>query len=516
MKRKAPGSDWLKRGASAPHGCRKILSAILACAASAGALPATALGQDLTMPTLTPVPPSDQPPLSSATRKTNPGTEYVDLAAAGYVEEEFYLSGQAPAITADGKALFDVPYITRILVRKPADPAKFNGTVVIAPFTWIGERAAGWILTRDYLVRHGYAFVGYTLNINKPAQDPKTHTDPNWQPDPEPANLNFDFMRRFDYARYAPLGTYYDPQRFRRGSIPDPFVPQSQAIGGELAMLLKSNLPNGPMAGLNVERVYVNSWAVTAQVWMDYLDQGRHQQWRMPDGRPLIDAYMTGRMTFGEVGGDVIRVPRRMPEDAPFVTVYSQSEAMYDAVAGVELPADSDRPKLRFYEITGMPHLRMADLGTEEVEDLPADVGKSDDPKCNTLYDEPAELVVSAMLDRMDQWVRHEVPMPKAERLQRKGNSIARDPKYGNMIGGVRPPWVMAPAAVYWTEQEAQCGMVYETKQPYSRTELRRLYGSYSNYLRKFEAAKKRAVQEGFLLAEDADDLRPVARPEDF
>jgi hypothetical protein len=215
--------------------------------------------------------------------------------------------------------------------------------VVIEPFTWIGERGAGWILTKDYLIRHGYAEVGYTLNINKPESDPKIMSDPDWSSGRSrpPDDMNLEFMRRFDYARYSPLGMYYDPRRFLRGALPDPFVPQSQGIGAELALLLKTNRPDGPLRGLQTQRVYVNSWAVTAQVWMDYLDQGRHQQWRLPDGRPLIDAYMVGKMEFGSLGGDVVRVPRQAPRDAPFVNVYSQSELMTDVQAGT---ADRVRP----------------------------------------------------------------------------------------------------------------------------------------------------------------------------
>jgi hypothetical protein len=418
--------------------------------------------------------------------------------------------------------LLEAPYVTRILIRRPRDAAKFNGTAVIEPFSWFGERAAGWILTREYLVRKGYAFVGYTLNINGPQADPKF--PPAGQGSGSEADesalysgvVNFEFMRRFDFARYAPLGTYYDPARFERGGSPDPFVPQSQAIGAQLALLLKTPAPDGPMRGLRVERVYVNSWAVTAQVWMDYLDQGRHQAWRMPDGRPLIDAYMTGRMAFGEVGGDVVRVPRKMPEGAPFVTVYSQSEAMHDALEGIELPPDRDHPKLRYYEVTGMPHLRLADLGTQHREYLAADVGKADDPRCLTLYDEPAEVVVSALLDGMDRWVREGKAMPRAPRIVRNGRGVARDAATGNMIGGVRPPWVIVPAATYLTEQETACGLVYDTKVPLPPGEMRRLYGSYSRYLRKFEQAKLAAIREGFLLPEDASIVMPVARPEDF
>src|SRR6186713_1230802 len=110
-------------------------------------------------PSVVPVPPSGQLPLSSAERF---GTEHSDLAKAGYIEEEYYLSGVAPAVTAAGETLFHAPYVTRILVRKPKDPARFNGTAIIEPFTWFGERGAGWILTRDYLLRKGYAYVGYT------------------------------------------------------------------------------------------------------------------------------------------------------------------------------------------------------------------------------------------------------------------------------------------------------------------------------------------------------------------
>jgi hypothetical protein len=480
----------------------------------------SAAQQTPNMATLTPVPATPQLPLSSAHRV---GTEYSDLAAAGYVEEEYYLSGIAPAITAAGENLLDAPYITRILVRKPANPAKFNGTVIIEPFSWFGERGAGWILTRDYLLRQGYAYVGYTLNINQPAQDPKFPPLPDVEADDatDPASLyrpvvNFEFMRRFDYARYANLATYYDPTRFQRGDAPDPFVPQSQAIGAQLALMLKSNLAGGPMRGLDVARVYVNSWAVTAQVWMDYLDQGRHQQWRMPDGSPLIDAYMTGRMIFGEVGGEMIHVPRNMPSDAPFVTIYTQSEAMYEAMANRPLPADSDHPKLRYYEVMGTPHLRLADHGTEHREHLAADVGKGDDPKCQTLYDEPAEYIFSALLDGMDQWVRFGKAMPKAARAKRAGAAIARDQKGQNMIGGVRPPWIIVPSASYMTEQETQCGLIYDTKLPYSATKLRNLYGNYDNYQKQFEAAKIKAIQQGMLLPEDAAKLAPMATPQDF
>lgn len=63
------------------------------------------------------------------------------LAKQGYVEEEFILSGTATSYTIegdfpeDGSASASVAdsaaYTTRLLVRRPADVDKFNGTVVV-------------------------------------------------------------------------------------------------------------------------------------------------------------------------------------------------------------------------------------------------------------------------------------------------------------------------------------------------------------------------------------------------
>src|ERR1044072_5382818 len=114
------------------------LCALLFGSAARGAVPL--------LPTAVPVPPSLQLPLSSAERA---GTEYSDLAKAGYVEEEYYLSGVAPAATAARACgdFFGAPLPPpRPRARKPQDAARFNGTVVIEPFTWFGERGAGWIL----------------------------------------------------------------------------------------------------------------------------------------------------------------------------------------------------------------------------------------------------------------------------------------------------------------------------------------------------------------------------------
>lgn len=51
-----------------------------------------------------------------------------DLAPYGFVEEEYFLSGTAKTY---GATPTTADYTTRMLVRRPADPKKFNGTVIV-------------------------------------------------------------------------------------------------------------------------------------------------------------------------------------------------------------------------------------------------------------------------------------------------------------------------------------------------------------------------------------------------
>ncbi|RKQ87838.1 hypothetical protein C8N24_5867 [Solirubrobacter pauli] len=91
----------------------------------------------------------------------------VDLAKAGYVEEEYVISGQATRYNANGNTTATVtstghPYSTRIVVRRPVAPAKFNGTV-IAEWTNVSnnwDQEVDWFQTHEHLLEEGYAWVG--------------------------------------------------------------------------------------------------------------------------------------------------------------------------------------------------------------------------------------------------------------------------------------------------------------------------------------------------------------------
>ena len=88
-----------------------------------------------------------------------------DLAPLGFATEEFFISGTASSYKLSGLPTPDgrwnamparsAPYATRIVVVRPTDPRKFNGTVVVE---WLnvsagGDGAADWIAVHREVLR---------------------------------------------------------------------------------------------------------------------------------------------------------------------------------------------------------------------------------------------------------------------------------------------------------------------------------------------------------------------------
>ena len=80
-------------------------------------------------------------PVTGGSRGHVFGGSVRDLAAHGYVEEEYFIEGQAKRFLVsktpvDGRFLSEkesesAPYKTWLVVRRPQDPAQFNGTLIV-------------------------------------------------------------------------------------------------------------------------------------------------------------------------------------------------------------------------------------------------------------------------------------------------------------------------------------------------------------------------------------------------
>src|SRR5262245_50276849 len=89
------------------------------------------------------------------------------VGAFGYREDEFFVSGKAIVYRSDGYAPATADttshaYKTRVMVRRPLDAGRFNGTVILEFITTSGgqDQENEWIWTHDHLMRSGYVHVG--------------------------------------------------------------------------------------------------------------------------------------------------------------------------------------------------------------------------------------------------------------------------------------------------------------------------------------------------------------------
>ena len=111
----------------------------------------------------------------------------MDLAAYGYDEAEYLISGQAKMYTwPDGQEFPGIeaegPYTNRFVIRKPADPARFSGNVIIEMNNWArgyDRPIAIWGNCADHVMKNGDAWVGVSVRsdilANLRAFDPERY-----------------------------------------------------------------------------------------------------------------------------------------------------------------------------------------------------------------------------------------------------------------------------------------------------------------------------------------------------
>jgi len=107
-----------------------------------------------------------------------------------YVEEEWFASGKA-----EGH-----PYTTSLTVRRPRDPSRFSGVIVVEPVP-AASAAPIWIYTSTYQMRSGHGWVAVCSqksvldNFVKPA-NPERYTDLEiWSDAPSPETSGIDSIR---------------------------------------------------------------------------------------------------------------------------------------------------------------------------------------------------------------------------------------------------------------------------------------------------------------------------------
>jgi hypothetical protein len=466
---------------------------------------AFALAQSVPIPKVTPVPTTATSyPFLAASHNLTP----IDLAKAGYVEEEFIISGNANVYdwAADGKLSVKAannPYATRILVRRPSDPARFSGTALIElPNT---ARRADWAMmwgyTEEYLLEHGDAWILVTM----------------------PGSLGG--VKKFNSTRYADL-SYANPGTCPAG--PNGPSDVEDGLKWDALSQVGAALKNKAVPGINVQYLfmttqgadivtYLNAIQDNAKVYDGFMIKGPSGPGRINSCAPAIPKG-DARLTIKDVG-------------VPVISVVPQGEVA-DAVANRRADSDTGKGGYRLYEIAGAAHIhKQAYVGLASVADqnatgTPAQ-GTPDWPfnvRCTPEIQMSAHPLLGYMFDmtlaNMDAWVRKGIPAPKAERMsivqlqEQNGlvsatqNMLVKD-QFGNGQGGVRNVYVDVPTATYFTTTPGPgtCRELgYET--PFDWQKMESVYGSYSNYAAKVNQSVDQMVKGRWLTETDAKHIR--------
>jgi hypothetical protein len=437
-----------------------------------------------------------------------------DLKAIGYVEEEFLVAGTANVYDwpAPGPAVVrtaGVPYVTRVLVRRPADKTRFSGNAIVEMLnpSNLFDLNLGWAISGKQIARHGDAWVGITA---KPVaiQTLKTFDPARYSalamanpiPLSEPANCA---TLPADSARTTENGLVWD-------------------IHTQVGAWLRSRSGSNPLlygsdsgAPHPVQRLYAWGYSQTGSFLYTYVN-AIHPLVVQEDGRSMFDAYLIAVASAPTpinqcaepiAAGD----PRRFIRNAgvPVVRVMSQSDYL-SGIAARRPDGDVAPDLYRNYEIAGSAHATPDELNFAAA---PADIekgGRTVPPMaCNEGPRSrfPNWPAFNAILRNLDTWVRTGTPAPKAEPILVVDGKPVLD-RFGNVIGGIRSPFVEAPTSTWFGNSTGPsfCRIAGH-EVPINRAQLKAIYAAPDEYVRAVSASVARLVLEGFIVKEDGDEL---------
>jgi hypothetical protein len=404
----------------------------------------------------------------------------------GWVEREFFLEGTARSYSSAGTGALPVeaPYKTRIVVRRPTDPAEFNGTVVVDwnNVTVPHDKELQWAPLHPTFMRRGFMYVSVAAQMVGVEGGPLS-------------------LKFYDPVRYGSLSHPGDDYSF------DIFSQAAQAV-------LDPRVSGAPRPC--IERLIAMGASQSGGRLLTYINTV-HEHARLFDGfQPQISGA-------GSVRRDLV----------PVVWVNSTAE-----VGDTDIAADSKL--FRLWELAGPSHSTQNRQSYEDEALLysqsnglaggnwNADEGRSwgyraapGDCLRRNYFDVSYQW--AAALVALDDWLRTGKaprPMPRA---RRDANGRVYD-QHDNLAGGVRSPLVDVPIATYYAGLAGPagttdpCGVVgsnyplYGTTKVFDAPTLAKLYPTPETYLKKFDAAVNAAVAAGSLLREDVPEIRRRAR----
>jgi hypothetical protein len=405
-----------------------------------------------------------------------------DLPTHGYVEEEFYFQGTAnryntPSLTTGTIIDSGHPYLTRMLVRRPADPKQFNGTVLVE---WLNvtngfDADNTWFFSWEHILEEGYAWVGVS------AQEVGVARLQAWNP-----------------TRYGSLDVTQGGTITGDDLSYDIFSQAGQAVRSPVGVV--------PLGGLKARLVIAIGESQSAFRLATYVNSIN----------PLANEY-DGFLLLSTLG-NLIRTDLSVPV-WKILTEYD--------VAAFEAPVrQPDTAKFRTWEVAGSSHVDQhlrASREPLELRDFSTSTTASSveailAPQCaipSIGTRVPTHYIVGHAYDLLVRWIARGVPPPSAPRIEITTvgapgtmSVVARD-SLGLALGGIRLSELAVPTAENAGVNSGPGACVrWGYSVPFDIGTLNALYPSHDGYVDQVSAATEDNIQNDYI---DTADGRHTA-----
>jgi hypothetical protein len=412
------------------------------------------------------------------------------------VEEEYILDGQAVAYEPDGPlgangrwavtATGDAHYRTRILVRRPADPTTFDGTVFVEWFNVTGglDNDPDWGLAHPAIADGGSAYVGVSAQqVGVEGGGPAIEID--------------------GVEGGIPGLTQLDPERY--GDLEHPGDQYSYDIFSQAAQVVRSPGDIDVLDGLVPQHVIAIGESQSAGRLVSYVDAVQ----------PVADIY-DGFLIHSRGGtgaaiganGDVAGPEgTQIRDDLADPVLQFETETDIFGRLGFDAARQPDSDTLRTWEVAGTAHADQSILDYNA--GLAETFGLDLNAECPTINDGPMAQVLRASVDAIRTWVVDGEAPTEAPPFELDGQTIARD-ELGIALGGIRTPPVDAPTVVLSGEPGAGTSVLcslFGTMEPLTPAQIEDLHPTHDDYVAAVTASADAAVADGFLRPAEADEF---------
>jgi len=424
------------------------------------------------------------------------GRKGPDLTAAGYHRSEWEMRGDAVSYDAaevpeDGRVELnradESAYATRVLVRRP-EAEDFSGVVLVEWLNVSGgqDAAPEYTYVADEILRRGHAWLGVSAQyIGVEGGDAAVGL----------GGLT-DGLRR------------HTPERY--GDLHHPGDAYSYDIMTQLAEYARVPEPGGPLGDLRPTTVIAVGESQSAFALTSYVN-GVHPFTGAFDGY-FLHSRGAGYLPYddrgrgSDISASLFNGPVRLREDVDVPVMLLQAEGDLTFPMGFAPARQPDSANIVTWEIAGSAHADVFQLG----EFAPfVDCG-------GPINNGQQAFVLRAALRHLLDWVADGTRPPAAPPVEMIGGEVITD-AWGHARGGVRTPAVDAPVerlvGAPLPDAQPICMLLGRTIEV-SPTELEARWTDRGQYLDAYREATDRLIGEGFLLAEDREEILADARSE--